>query len=117
MQVEFERIAGYEVSVEDYNNIIEPMYMATDLDKYEFVKVIDRKRFEVKHEKSPEQIQLEDKLKEELETINSDIKYYKDIIETLNEEYAKGWKTDIKIYKGRIKEFKNRKYEIEFILA
>lgn len=47
MQYEFERIAGYEVSTEDYNNIIEPMYNATDLDKWDFVKVIDRKRFDL----------------------------------------------------------------------
>lgn len=47
MQHEFERIAGYEVSYEDYTKIIEPMYNATDLDKFEFVKVIDRKRFDL----------------------------------------------------------------------
>lgn len=48
MKHEFERIAGYEVSAEDYNNIIEPMYMATDLSKEDFVKVIDKKRFALK---------------------------------------------------------------------
>lgn len=48
MKHEFEALAGYEVSAEDYNNIIEPMYMATDLSKADFVKVIDRKRFEIK---------------------------------------------------------------------
>lgn len=48
MKYEFEALAGYEVSTEDYNNIIEPMYMATDLDKMEFVKVIDKKRFALK---------------------------------------------------------------------
>jgi len=48
MKHEFERIAGYEVSTEDYNNIIEPMYMATDLSKEDFVKVIDKKRFALK---------------------------------------------------------------------
>lgn len=47
MYQEFMEIAGYKVSVEDYENIIEPMYMATKLSKQEFVKVIDRKRFEV----------------------------------------------------------------------
>lgn len=47
MKHEFERIAGYEVSAEDYNNIIEPMYMATDLSKEEFVKTISKKRFAV----------------------------------------------------------------------
>jgi len=50
MKQEFEALAGYEVSTEDYNNIIEPMYMATNLDKAEFVKTINRKAFEKKHE-------------------------------------------------------------------
>ena len=45
MKHEFEAIAGYEVSFDDYNNIIEPMYIASDLDKQEFVKCIDKKRF------------------------------------------------------------------------
>lgn len=50
MKQEFEALAGYEVSAEDYNNIIEPMYMATDLSKQDFVKTINRKAFEKKHE-------------------------------------------------------------------
>lgn len=29
---EFEKLAGYKVSTEDYNSIIEPMYIATELD-------------------------------------------------------------------------------------
>ena len=45
MWEEFEKIAGYEVTYEDYTNVIEPMYNATNLSKQEFVKVIDRKRF------------------------------------------------------------------------
>ena len=47
MKHEFEALAGYEVSFDDYNNIIEPMYMAIP-DKYtkeDFVKMIDKKRF------------------------------------------------------------------------
>ena len=51
MWKEFEQIAGYEVSYEDYTNIIEPMYMATNLSKQEFVKVIDKKRFALKTER------------------------------------------------------------------
>lgn len=51
MKVEFEKIAGYEVSNEDYINIIEPMYMSTNLCKEEFVKVIDKKRFALKTKK------------------------------------------------------------------
>ena len=45
MKQEFEELAGYEVTWEDYTNIIEPMYMAVELSKAEFVKVIDKKRF------------------------------------------------------------------------
>ena len=45
MKQEFEQLAGYEVSFQDYTNIIEPMYMAVNLTKAEFVKTIDKKRF------------------------------------------------------------------------
>ena len=49
MKHEFEALAGYEVSTEDYNKIIEPMYMAIpDVTKQEFVKMIDKKRFALK---------------------------------------------------------------------
>ena len=51
MKEEFERIAGYEVSYNDYVNIIEPMYMATDLNKVEFVKTINKKQFALKTRK------------------------------------------------------------------
>lgn len=47
MKHEFEEIAGYEVTTEDYEKIIEPMYMATNLTKQEFVKTISKKRFAV----------------------------------------------------------------------
>jgi hypothetical protein len=52
MKQEFEALAGYEVSTEDYNKIIEPMYMATALTKEEFVKTISKKRFALKPLKS-----------------------------------------------------------------
>lgn len=48
MKYEFETLAGYKVSDKDYDEVIEPMYMATALSKQDFVKCIDRKRFEVK---------------------------------------------------------------------
>lgn len=49
MKHEFEQIAGYEVSDKDYNEIIEPMYMALpNVTKPEFVKMIDKKRFALK---------------------------------------------------------------------
>ena len=48
MKHEFEALAGYEVSTEDYDNIIEPMYMATNLSKQDFVQTISKKRFALK---------------------------------------------------------------------
>lgn len=51
MWEEFERIAGYEVSYEDYTNVIEPMYNATNLTKTEFVKTLNRKAFDLKVKK------------------------------------------------------------------
>lgn len=48
LKQEFEKLAGYEVSVEDYEKIIEPMYYATDMSKKAFIKTLNRKRFEVK---------------------------------------------------------------------
>ena len=48
MKHEFEELAGYEVSTADYDNIIEPMYLATNLTKQEFVQTISKKRFALK---------------------------------------------------------------------
>lgn len=50
---EFEKLAGYEVSQEDYENVIEPMYLATKLNKQDFIKTLNRKTFEKKHERRP----------------------------------------------------------------
>ena len=52
MWQEFERIAGYSVTYEDYTNVIEPMYMATNLSKQDFVKCLDSKRFSVEYRKN-----------------------------------------------------------------
>ena len=46
MKHEFEALAGYEVTTETYDNIIEPMYMATNLTKREFIKTLNRKALE-----------------------------------------------------------------------
>lgn len=45
MWKEFEEIAGYEVEYETYTNVIEPMYMATNMSKYEFVNCLNKKAF------------------------------------------------------------------------
>ena len=47
MQKEFEKLAGYEVTCDDYRDYIEPMYMALpdSVTKQDFVRMIDKKRF------------------------------------------------------------------------
>jgi len=53
MKHEFEAMAGYEVTNETYDNIIEPMYMATNLSKQEFIKTLNRKALEYKPVRKP----------------------------------------------------------------
>ena len=48
MKQEFEQLARIEVSDKDYKEIIEPMYMATNLDKVEFISTLNLKRFALK---------------------------------------------------------------------
>ena len=53
MWKEFEELAGYEVSADTYNNIIEPMYMALkDVDKRTFIAMLDKKAFALPTAKS-----------------------------------------------------------------
>lgn len=87
MKHEFEAIAGYEVSVSDYDNIIEPMYMATNLNKAEFVKVISKERFALKNRE--ELIQEMKKIAEHLKQTCDHFTDYeaKEKLEALAEEY------------------------------
>lgn len=63
-QQEYENLTGTTVSVEDYRNIIEPMYMATDLSKQEFVKTINSDQFKQQEpEPEPEIIKIKVPLK------------------------------------------------------
>lgn len=48
---EFEEMAKIEVSYDDYKNIIEPMYMATNLSKEDFINTLNLKRFALKSKK------------------------------------------------------------------
>lgn len=45
---EFIEIAGYEVAPSTYNEIIEPAYLISKLDKVDFVKSLDRQMIEFK---------------------------------------------------------------------
>ena len=49
MWEEFEKLAGYSVTYEDYINVIEPMYMATNLNKQDFVECLNPKRFSLEY--------------------------------------------------------------------
>ena len=120
MKHEFEALAGYEVSHEDYNNIIEPMYMATDLSKQDFVKVIDRKRFEVKREKSQEMLELEANIKTEIKGIKEAIRTNKATIEMYKTFYEEDgdsyWKKAIKTLVNYNKNLKHRLDGLNFVL-
>lgn len=103
MKYEFEALAGYEVSNEDYNKIIEPMYMATELSKQDFVKCIDKKRFAL-----PTKKQVIDKMKKIAHHLMETCEHYtdykaKDELEKIAKEYAKrfcglDWTNDSKVY-------------------
>lgn len=43
LKEEFEKISGIEVSDYNYKNIVEPMYMAVNLDKKDFIKLLNLK--------------------------------------------------------------------------
>lgn len=104
---EFEALANYEVSWEDYRNIIEPMYMATDLSKEEFVKCIDKKRFALKTQR-----QLIAEAKKEayhlyaICGIGSDLESeqrYRHVIRQLEERFGGEWITNYgyELFPGR----------------
>lgn len=117
MKQEFERIAGYEVSMEDYNNIIEPMYMATNLDKYEFVKVVDKNRFEVKKQKSEERIELEESINAEINEFKEAVKWYEERLKMIQAYEDDYFKAEIKNLKNEIKILKNRIKTYKWVLA
>lgn len=107
MKLEFEKLAGYEVSDDDYNKIIEPMYMATYLTKEEFVNVIDKNRFALKTKE-----QLVRKMKRLAEQIKANCEYYTDYeaIEKLN-ALAEEYKERVLAYGYVI----NSKYTLEYL--
>lgn len=89
MKHEFEKIAGYEVSDPDYYNIIEPMYMAVELSKEDFVKLLDKKRFAL-----PTKKQMQNQMKKIAEHLRETCEHYTDYkaqleLEKLAREYAR----------------------------
>lgn len=89
MQHEFEALAGYEVSRSDYDNIIEPMYLAIPegISKAEFVKMINKKRFALKPIKA-----IVDEMKKTAGRIKETCEHYTDYeaqakLEALAKEY------------------------------
>lgn len=55
---EFERIAKIEVTEETYTKVIEPMYLATDLSKQDFVKLLNLKALEAPQTKKEKVIKV-----------------------------------------------------------
>lgn len=77
---EFEELAGYEVTYEDYSKIIEPMYMAIpeSISKQEFVKMIDRKRFDYKAKEKAEKKSMVKAMKEIAEERAKNCEHFSD---------------------------------------
>ena len=94
---EFIRIAGYEVSFETYKNIIEPMYMTTDIiDKKEFCKSFSKKLFGIKST---------DKL---LKEINKTVKFMKE--NTDRQLQINAWKE----FKELCEDYRKRTYLADY---
>ena len=92
MQYEFERIAGYHVTTEDYDNIIEPMYMAIpeSISKQDFIKMLDRKRFSLDYRKKKLQKEMQELAQHLKETCTHFTDWEaKDKLAELSEEYQK----------------------------
>ena len=91
MWKEFEMIAGYEVTFEDYSQYIEPMYMAVgdEITKKEFVKMVNKERFALKTER-----QILNKMKKLAKHLEETCDYYTDFdalhdFEELRREYRR----------------------------
>ena len=89
MKNEFEKLAGYEVSDNDYNNILEPMYMSINASKEEFVKMVDKKRFAL-----PTKKQILNQMKKIAQHLADTCEQYNDYkaefeLEKIAREYAK----------------------------
>lgn len=48
LKEEFEKLAGYKISNKVFDEIINPVYMVTKIDKEKFVKIFDRNEIEEK---------------------------------------------------------------------
>ena len=70
MWKEFEELAGYDVSYEDYTNVIEPMYMATNMSKREFIACLDEKRFSLNYKRE----QMKKSLTKQMKDLAKEIK-------------------------------------------
>lgn len=101
MQKEFEAIAGIAVTTEDYDKIIEPMYLATEMSKADFIQTLNLKFFASRVPKTPKNIKrmlVRDKCGftktpngcyyhiQYVELVDVDIKTGKCIVKALEEE-------------------------------
>lgn len=110
MKHEFEELAGYEVSTESYNNIIEPMYMASNMTKQEFVKVLNPKAFAL-----PTKKQMVNQMRKLAAHLHETCERYTDYeaqqeLDKLSKEYARrfygiNWSQDITAFVYTIDEY------------
>lgn len=100
---EFEALAKIEVSNEKYYKVIEPMYMATDLSKQEFIATLNLKAFAL-----PSRRQMITEMKRLARHLYETCEHYtdynaKDALDSLMKQYYKrfygrDWATDTKCF-------------------
>ena len=123
MYSEFIEGTGCRDNEHNYNLFknLEAMYMNTNLTKdeiYEYGKKL------VDNSKSPEQIELEEKLLQEIEECKESIRYIKSRVATLeefkkeerDENMIKFWKREITSWKKQIKAHRIRIKELKWVL-
>lgn len=100
LKSEFEKLAKIEVTDETYSKIIEPMYLATDISKQEFVKLLNVKALAVTKEvvKNIKKMRVRNKVGETrtpngcyyyieyVECVDIDIKSGKFVVKPLEDE-------------------------------
>lgn len=99
LKEEFERLAGYKVTDDDYYKIIEPMYIATDLNKIEFIRCLNRSKFEHK---------TREQLVEEKERLINEIKNVAFFIYDVKEDDCCAYNNGVEVLDDKLDETQKR---------
>lgn len=116
---EFTELTKKEIDYNYYTDVIEPMYLASDLNKADFIKLLNVAAL-------PESEQSKMKAESDILELKKDLEYYKSNKRTYqknlkfwqdekDDEMIKSVKSNIKYYEREIKKTLNQINEIKFI--